>query len=141
MSLLAAHHKNRSEPAHQSSGRALISVWGFGGLSDVEEGGETSFPKSTHWLDESIQAAGEWSDCAKGHVSARPKKGDALLFYSLNNDLQQDKFSLHTGAPLAFVWFRDGVPSPSSVGKGWIVRSGGSEAQLEPRGGERTPSA
>jgi len=69
-------------------------------LSEVEEGGETAFPKSTHWVDEAEQAGGEWSECARGVVAARPRKGDALLFFSLNPDLSQDRFSLHTGCPV-----------------------------------------
>mmetsp|Transcript_11598 Transcript_11598/g.32872 ORF Transcript_11598/g.32872 Transcript_11598/m.32872 type:complete len:346 (-) Transcript_11598:300-1337(-) len=69
-------------------------------LSDVEEGGETAFPKSTHFLDQNLQTQGEWSECARGSVTARPKKGDALLFFSLNSDLRQDKYSLHTGCPV-----------------------------------------
>ena len=68
----------------------------------MEEGGETAFPKSRHWLDENVQATGEWSECASGSVSAKPSKGDALLFFSLDNDLNQDFFSLHTG-PLALL--------------------------------------
>eukprot|EP00873_Tetraselmis_striata_P014068 jgi/Tetstr1/434332/TSEL_023438.t1 len=72
-------------------------------LSDVEEGGETAFPKawaSEKYMDPATQGAGSWSPCAKPYVSARPKKGDALLFYSLNPDLKQDMFSFHTGCPV-----------------------------------------
>lgn len=47
-------------------------------LSDVEEGGETAFPENSVWADPSgkMEARfGPFSDCAKGHVAMRPKKG------------------------------------------------------------------
>uniref|UniRef100_A0A7S1X534 procollagen-proline 4-dioxygenase n=1 Tax=Tetraselmis chuii TaxID=63592 RepID=A0A7S1X534_9CHLO len=72
-------------------------------LSDVEEGGETAFPKAfakDKYFDPAVQGAGSWSACAREYVAARPKKGDALLFYSLNPDLRQDQFSFHTGCPV-----------------------------------------
>mmetsp|Transcript_21409 Transcript_21409/g.53924 ORF Transcript_21409/g.53924 Transcript_21409/m.53924 type:complete len:346 (+) Transcript_21409:422-1459(+) len=72
-------------------------------LSDVEEGGETAFPKAAaqeKYLDPATQGAGPWSACAEGHVATRPKKGDALLFFSLHPDLRQDVYSLHTGCPV-----------------------------------------
>jgi hypothetical protein len=70
-------------------------------MADVEEGGETAFPKAfakDKYFDPAVQGAGSWSACAREYVAARPKKGDALLFYSLNPDLRQDQFSFHTGA-------------------------------------------
>jgi len=84
-----------------SGSRRMITVLMY--LSDVEEGGETAFPKAAaqeKYLDPATQGAGPWSACAEGHVATRPKKGDALLFYSLNPDLKQDMFSFHTGCPV-----------------------------------------
>lgn len=55
----------------------------FATASDVEEGGETAFPQGSKWADPSMaQKGGPWSDCAKGNVAAKPKRGDAALFYS-----------------------------------------------------------
>jgi hypothetical protein len=52
-------------------------------VPDVEEGGETAFPKNSVYTEPSIPVkGGPWSDCAKGHVAAKPKKNDAVLFYS-----------------------------------------------------------
>ncbi len=52
-------------------------------LSDVEEGGETAFPQNSKYTDPAIpEKGGPWSDCAKGNVAAKPKKNDAVLFYS-----------------------------------------------------------
>ncbi|KAK9812070.1 hypothetical protein WJX73_002934 [Symbiochloris irregularis] len=63
-------------------------------------GGETAFPEGSVWLDpEGELRHGPFSECAKGHVAVRPKKGDALLFYSLKPDGGQDPTSMHTGCP------------------------------------------
>ena len=75
-------------------------------LSDVEEGGETAFPHNSQWVDDDDGAVvGErmhqsLSSCADGHVAVKPKKGDALLFFSLHLDGTPDDASLHTGCPV-----------------------------------------
>lgn len=52
-------------------------------------GGETAFPQSNAWIDESLpgrlerESGRPWSPCAAGHVAVPPRKGDALLFFSL----------------------------------------------------------
>lgn len=64
-------------------------------------GGETAFPDSDEWADPSIpERIGPFSNCAEGHVAFRPKKGDALLFYSVKPDGEQDMKALHTGCPV-----------------------------------------
>ncbi|GMJ09331.1 hypothetical protein like AT3G28480 [Hibiscus trionum] len=67
-------------------------------LSDVESGGETVFPnadgKLTQIKDES------WSDCAKNGFAVKPRKGDALLFFSLHPDATTDTKSLHGSCPV-----------------------------------------
>eukprot|EP00798_Chlamydomonas_sp_ICE-L_P025320 gene25320-10976_t len=40
------------------------------------------------------------SDCAKGHVHAKPKAGDAVLFYSFHSNGTMDMASMHTGCPV-----------------------------------------
>ncbi|KAI3914030.1 hypothetical protein MKW98_010842 [Papaver atlanticum] len=68
-------------------------------LSDVEEGGETVFPKAKGnvsyppWNDESVE-------CGKKGLAVKPKKGDALLFWSLKPDATKDFSSLHGGCPV-----------------------------------------
>ncbi|KAL6752059.1 hypothetical protein V8C86DRAFT_2764411 [Haematococcus lacustris] len=68
-----------------------------------EEGGETAFPNSNGWLHPEMgePTQGPFSDCAKGHVAYKPKRGDALMFYDLKPDYQTtDSNSMHTGCPV-----------------------------------------
>ncbi|GIL84045.1 hypothetical protein Vretimale_11080 [Volvox reticuliferus] len=70
-------------------------------LHDTEEGGETAFPDSSAWLNaELADRMGPFSECAKGKVAFRPKKGDALMFWSIKPDGTHDPLSLHTGCPV-----------------------------------------
>ncbi|XP_010451038.1 PREDICTED: probable prolyl 4-hydroxylase 11 [Camelina sativa] len=69
-------------------------------LSDVEEGGETVFPAAK-------------GNISKKGLSVRPKKGDALLFWSMRPDGSQDPSSQHGGSPVikgnkwaSTKWFR-----------------------------------
>ncbi|CAN4082538.1 unnamed protein product [Withania somnifera] len=67
-------------------------------LSDVERGGETVFPRSE--AEESQPKDDDWSDCAKGGYAVKPRKGDALLFFSLHPNATTDSFSLHGSCPV-----------------------------------------
>ncbi len=70
-------------------------------LSDVEEGGETAFPHNSVWYDpETPKKMGAVSECARGHVAAKPKAGDAVLFYSFYPNNTMDPASMHTGCPV-----------------------------------------
>jgi hypothetical protein len=63
-------------------------------LSDVEEGGETVFPRA------STRVSGPgWSDCAREGMAVKPVAGDALLFYGLLPDGTKDWNSLHGSCP------------------------------------------
>lgn len=71
-------------------------------LSDVEEGGETAFPDS-EWMTPELRKWAEgqkWSDCAEGNVAVKPRKGDGLLFWSVNNENAIDPHSMHAGCPV-----------------------------------------
>ncbi|EFN57937.1 hypothetical protein CHLNCDRAFT_142031 [Chlorella variabilis] len=70
-------------------------------LSDVESGGETTFPNS-EWIDPALpKALGPFSECAQGHVAMKPKRGDAIVFHSLNPDgRSHDQHALHTACPV-----------------------------------------
>ncbi|EFJ47859.1 hypothetical protein VOLCADRAFT_60971, partial [Volvox carteri f. nagariensis] len=70
-------------------------------LHDTEEGGETAFPDSSSWLTPDLATRmGPFSECAQGHVAFRPKKGDALMFWSIKPDGTHDPLSMHTGCPV-----------------------------------------
>ncbi|KAJ3676339.1 hypothetical protein LUZ60_003751 [Juncus effusus] len=74
-------------------------------LSDVKKGGETVFPNADlesphhrggrkHIREEAL------SECAQHGVAVKPRKGDALLFFSLLPDATADPKSLHAGCPV-----------------------------------------
>ncbi|KAG0490920.1 hypothetical protein HPP92_007783 [Vanilla planifolia] len=67
-------------------------------LSNVDKGGETIFPDSEGKI---AQVKDEtWSDCAKKGYAVKPRKGDALLFFSLHPDATTDPESLHGSCPV-----------------------------------------
>ncbi|KXZ43534.1 hypothetical protein GPECTOR_88g477 [Gonium pectorale] len=71
-------------------------------LNEPEAGGETAFPTS-QWVHPSLaQTHGaNFSDCARGHVAFAPKRGDALLFWSIGPDgASEDVHASHTGCPV-----------------------------------------
>ncbi|KAG2493976.1 hypothetical protein HYH03_007903 [Edaphochlamys debaryana] len=71
-------------------------------LNEPEVGGETAFPDS-QWVDPSLATThgANFSQCAQGHVAFAPKRGDALLFWSINPDGQSEDFhASHTGCPV-----------------------------------------
>lgn len=94
-------------------------------LSDVERGGETIFPDAEPRSLEPAAAArlddmterGELSKCAaNAPLAVKPRKGDALLFYSLTPGGQPDETSLHASCPVeegtkwsATRWIREEV--------------------------------
>ncbi|KAK8268621.1 hypothetical protein V6Z12_D11G077000 [Gossypium hirsutum] len=67
-------------------------------LSDVESGGETVFPNAEGKLSQPKDDS--WSDCAKNGYAVKPRKGDALLFFSLHLDATTDSDSLHGSCPV-----------------------------------------
>lgn len=70
-------------------------------LSDVGGGGETVFPSAEVDSRRRINTKDDTlSDCAKKGVAVKPKKGDALLFFSLTPGAMTDSHSLHAGCPV-----------------------------------------
>ncbi|KAL5980636.1 hypothetical protein ACLOJK_028544 [Asimina triloba] len=67
-------------------------------LSNIEMGGETIFPNAEG--KDSQSKDDTWSDCAKNGIAVKPKKGDALLFFSLHPDASTDADSLHGSCPV-----------------------------------------
>ena len=64
--------------------------------TDVEAGGETSFPAADpEGAKFKMGDGADVSNCARGKVAVRPRKGDALLFWNLKPDSTLDAKSLH----------------------------------------------
>ncbi|XP_059433700.1 probable prolyl 4-hydroxylase 4 [Corylus avellana] len=70
-------------------------------LTDVAKGGETVFPEaeesSRHRASE---INNDLSECAKKGIAVKPRRGDALLFFSLHPNAIPDTDSLHAGCPV-----------------------------------------
>eukprot|EP00803_Ostreobium_quekettii_P005310 evm.model.scf_340.1 EVM.evm.TU.scf_340.1 scf_340:2444-7406(+) len=93
-------------------------------FADTEYGGETAFPSKSEWADPvRAETAGPFSPCAEGHVAVKPRKGDALLFFSFNPAGEKDNSSLHTGCPVlkgvkwtGTIWIHTAPFRPESFG-------------------------
>nr|GEX49717.1 probable prolyl 4-hydroxylase 7 [Tanacetum cinerariifolium] len=77
-------------------GHRIVTVLMY--LSNVEKGGETIFPLSE--MKESQPKTDEDSECATKGYAVKPKKGDALLFFSLHPNATVDPLSLHGSCPV-----------------------------------------
>ena len=66
-------------------------------LSDVEEGGETVFPKTNLPLSRNQSM---FSECGNSGRSIKANRGDALLFWSMTPGGELDSGSSHAGCPV-----------------------------------------
>ncbi|GMN46524.1 hypothetical protein TIFTF001_015714 [Ficus carica] len=71
-------------------------------LSDVVKGGETVFPSAeeSHQRHKPSTTDNDLSECAKKGIAVKPRRGDALLFFSLLPTAVPDTSSLHGGCPV-----------------------------------------
>ncbi|CAM9163624.1 unnamed protein product [Scytosiphon promiscuus] len=98
-----AHHDFFNPKMYQKDERTLKNMDGgrknrmvtvFWYLSNVEEGGETVFPRYG-----GFKGRVDFSDCTKG-LKVKPAEGKVAMFYSLRPDGQFDDFSLHGACPV-----------------------------------------
>ncbi|KAL2459213.1 putative prolyl 4-hydroxylase 4 [Forsythia ovata] len=70
-------------------------------LTDVGKGGETVFPSAEETSRRrSVSVDEDLSECGRKGIAVKPRKGDALLFFSLYPDAVPDPTSLHAGCPV-----------------------------------------
>lgn len=79
-------------------GHRIVTVLMY--LSDVEKGGETVFPSAEESPRRRSVSEKDFSECGRQGPAVKPRKGDALLFYSLYPDATPDTASLHAGCPV-----------------------------------------
>ncbi|CAK9001311.1 unnamed protein product [Durusdinium trenchii] len=60
-------------------------------LTDVEEGGETNFPRA-----DGLPQPHDFGDCSRG-ISVYPRRGRIIIFYSQHPSAEADEYSLHGG--------------------------------------------
>ncbi|KAI4317681.1 hypothetical protein L6164_025531 [Bauhinia variegata] len=69
-------------------------------LTNVTRGGETVFPAAEESPRHRGSETNDLSECAKKGTAVKPRRGDALLFFSLTPNAIPDPSSLHAGCPV-----------------------------------------
>ncbi|EFN51227.1 hypothetical protein CHLNCDRAFT_28161 [Chlorella variabilis] len=79
----------------QNGGNRLATILMY--LAEPEFGGETVFPNVKAPPEQTLEAG--YSECATQGLAVKPRKGDAVLFFSLRTEGTLDKGSLHGSCP------------------------------------------
>ena len=92
------HDAPNSSPRRGGQRMATMLIY----LKDTEEGGETIFPqgKKPNDFDHPDGGSNEWSKCARSGLPVKSVRGDAVLFWSLQEDYNLDPGSLHGACPV-----------------------------------------
>ncbi|XP_043713198.1 probable prolyl 4-hydroxylase 6 isoform X1 [Telopea speciosissima] len=88
------HNDDKSRLAVDEPVMATVVLY----LSNVNQGGETTFPKSK--FKSSYLRDSTWTDCAKTSFSVKPLKGNALLIFNLNPNTTPDVSSSYARCPV-----------------------------------------
>ncbi|XP_057959762.1 probable prolyl 4-hydroxylase 4 [Malania oleifera] len=108
MQVLRYEHGQKYDPHYDyfsdkvniaQGGHRLATVLMY--LTDVTKGGETVFPMAEETpRRRSSTEVEDLSDSARKGVAVKPRRGDALLFFSLHANAVPDPLSLHAGCPV-----------------------------------------
>jgi len=92
------HDSTNASPKRGGQRMATMLIY----LKDTEEGGETIFPKGDKPADFDDPDGGDtaWSSCAQKGLPVKSVRGDAVLFWSLQDDYTLDPGSLHGACPV-----------------------------------------
>ncbi|GIL43477.1 hypothetical protein Vafri_949 [Volvox africanus] len=92
------YHRHTDSLENDSPRMATVLLY----LSEPELGGETAFPQATAWANPAMpDVFGPFSDCVNNNVAFKPRRGDALLFWSVQPDGRtEDPLSEHEGCPV-----------------------------------------
>jgi len=113
----------------RGGGNRLVTVLFY--LNDVDEGGETTFPYSNNTKYDPYKLPIPYSSkCGEGGLWVQPKKGHALMFYSLlekgHMDGRVDPYSLHAGCDVvkgekwaANLWIRNKRVNGKLIDDNW----------------------